>query len=55
MNGSATFASPVQLEHILKQRNAKYGFKARLSGIFSRAKGKLTGIVISVDEIDKVD
>ena len=55
MNGSATFASPVQLEHILKQRNAKYGFKARVSGIFSRTKGELTGIIVSVDEIDKED
>ena len=55
MNGSATFASTVQLEHALKQRNAKYGFKARLSGIFSRTKGELAGIIISVDEIDKED
>jgi uncharacterized protein len=55
MNGSADFASPVQLEQALKQRNAKYGLKARLSGIFSRTKGKLAGIIISVDETDKGD
>ena len=34
-NGKATFATPEQLEIVLKQRN-KNGLKARLSGIFSR-------------------
>ena len=53
MDGKAAFASPVQLEHALKLRNMKYGFKARLSGLFSRTKGKLTGIIISLDETDK--
>jgi uncharacterized protein len=55
MSGSATFATPVQLDHALKQRNAKYGFKAKLSGIFSRTKGELAGIIVSVDEMDKED
>jgi uncharacterized protein len=53
MDGKAAFASPVQLEQALKLRNMKYGFKARLSGLFSRTKGKLTGIIISLDETDK--
>jgi uncharacterized protein len=55
LNGNAAFASPVQLEHALKQRSMKYGFKARLSGLFSRTKGKLAGIIISLDGIDKED
>ena len=49
LNGIATFATPEQLEHALKQRNKKYGFKARLSGLFSRTKGNLIGIIISFD------
>ena len=48
-NGKATFATPEQLEIALKQRNKKYGIKARLSGLFSRTKGDLIGIVISLD------
>ena len=35
--------------HVLKQRNKKYGLKARLSGIFSRTKGDLIGITICLD------
>ena len=49
LNGKATFATPEQLERALKQRNKKYGFKARLSGLFSRTKGDLIGIKISLD------
>jgi PPOX class probable F420-dependent enzyme len=49
LNGKATFATPKQLEHALKQRNKKYGFKAKLSVLFSRTKGDLIGIVISLD------
>jgi PPOX class probable F420-dependent enzyme len=49
LNGNATFATPEQLEIALKQRNKKYGLKARLSGIFSRTKGDLIGITISLD------
>ena len=48
-NGKATFATPEQLEIALKQRNKKYGLKARLSGLFSRTKGDLIGITISID------
>jgi PPOX class probable F420-dependent enzyme len=49
LNGNATFATPQELEVALKQRNKKYGFKARLSGLFSRTKGELVGIIISLD------
>ena len=49
LNGKATFTTPEQLERALKQRNKKYGFKARLSGLFSRTKGDLIGIKISLD------
>jgi len=48
-NGKGVFATPEELERALKQRNKKYGFKARLSGLFSRTKGKLVGIIISLD------
>jgi PPOX class probable F420-dependent enzyme len=49
LNGKAGFATPEQMEIALKQRNKKYGLKARLSGIFSRTKGDLIGITISLD------
>ena len=49
LNGKATFATSEQLEIALKQRNKKYGLKARLSGLFSRTKGDLIGITISID------
>jgi PPOX class probable F420-dependent enzyme len=48
-SGKATFATPEQLDIALKQRNKKYGLKARLSGIISRTKGDLIGIAISLD------
>ena len=49
LNGKATFATAEQLEIASKQRNKKYGLKARLSGPFSRTKGDLIGITISLD------
>ena len=49
LNGKGVLATPEELERALKHRNKKYGFKARLSGLFSRTKGKLVGIVISLD------
>jgi uncharacterized protein len=49
LNGKAVFAAQEELDQALKQRNKKYGFKARLSGLFSRTKGKLIGIIISLD------
>ena len=42
-------ATAEQLERALKQRNKKYGFKARLSGLFSRTKGDLIGFKVSLD------
>ena len=49
LDGKATFATSEQLEIALKQRNKKYGLKASLSGLFSRTKGDLIGIAISLD------
>jgi len=49
LNGRATFATAEQQEIALKQRNKKYGLKARLSGLFSRTKGDLIGIAISLE------
>ena len=49
LNGKAVFAAQEELDQALKQRNKKYGFKARISGLFSRTKGKLIGIIISLD------
>jgi PPOX class probable F420-dependent enzyme len=49
LDAKAIFATPEQLEIALKQRNKKYGLKARLSGLFSRTKGDLIGIMISLD------
>ena len=49
LDGKAIFATQEQLERALKQRNKKYGFKARLSGLFSRTKGELIGIIIFLD------
>ena len=49
LNGRATFATAEQQEIALKQRNKKYGLKARLSGLFSRTKGDLIGIAILLE------
>ena len=49
LDGKAIFATQEELERALKQRNKKYGFKARLSGLFSRTKGELIGIIIFLD------
>jgi PPOX class probable F420-dependent enzyme len=49
LNGKGVLATPEELERALKHRNKKYGFKARLSGLFSRTKGELVGIIISLD------
>jgi PPOX class probable F420-dependent enzyme len=49
LDGKASFATPEQLDIALKQRKKKYGLKAILAGLFSRTKGDLIGIVISVD------
>jgi len=49
LNGNGTFATPEQLKLALIQRDKKYGFMAKLSGLFSRTKGDLIGIRISLD------
>lgn len=47
-DGRADFANAHDLEYALESRKKKYGFKARLAGLFVRAKG-LVGIVIYLD------
>jgi PPOX class probable F420-dependent enzyme len=47
--GNAVLADSAQLERALNLRIKKYGFKARLSRLFSRTKGDLVGIIISLD------
>jgi PPOX class probable F420-dependent enzyme len=49
LNGNGTFATPEQLKLALIRRDKKYGFKAKLSGLFSRTKGDLIGIRITLD------
>ena len=48
-SGKAFLANQEELDIALNLRNKKYGFRARLAGIFSRTKGQLTGINISLD------
>lgn len=45
--GQARFTAPVEFERALQQRSKKYGFKAKLAGLFSSGKGELVGIAIS--------
>lgn len=44
----ARFATQEETERALQQRNKKYGFKAKLSGLFSASKGQMVAIVISL-------
>lgn len=44
----AQFATQQETERALQQRNKKYGFKAKLSGLFSASKGQLVAIAISL-------
>ena len=48
-SGKAFLANQEELDIALNLRDKKYGFRARLAGIFSRTKGQLTGINISLD------
>jgi PPOX class probable F420-dependent enzyme len=43
---SARFATPEEQETALRQRNKKYGIKAKLAGLFSSTKGDLIAITI---------
>jgi uncharacterized protein len=45
--GEARFTALEEFERALQQRSKKYGFKAKLAGLFSSGKGELVGIVIS--------
>jgi PPOX class probable F420-dependent enzyme len=45
---TARFATQEETERALQQRNSKYGFKAKLSGLLSASKGQLVAIVISL-------
>jgi uncharacterized protein len=45
--GQARFTAPEDFERALQQRSKKYGFKAKLAGLFSSGKGELVGIAIS--------
>jgi uncharacterized protein len=48
-HGKASIANREELDNALRLRNTKYGFRARLAGIFSRSKGELVGIIINLD------
>lgn len=48
-NGKAFLANQEELDNALSMRNKKYGFKAKLAGIFTSTKGQLIGINISLD------
>jgi PPOX class probable F420-dependent enzyme len=45
----ARFATPEETERAIEQRKKKYGFKAKLAGIFSSTRGELVAISISLD------
>jgi PPOX class probable F420-dependent enzyme len=47
VDAQARFAAPEEFERALQQRSKKYGFKAKLAGLFSSGKGELVGIAIS--------
>ena len=42
----ARFTTPEEFERAMEQRSKKYGFKAKLAGLFSSGKGELVGIAI---------
>jgi len=47
VDAQARFAAPEEFERAVQQRSKKYGFKAKLAGLFSSGKGELVGIAIS--------
>lgn len=49
VQGRARFLEKDELDRALKARNKKYGFQAKLAGLFSSTKGELVGISISLD------
>jgi PPOX class probable F420-dependent enzyme len=49
VEGRARFLDKEELDRALKARSKKYGFQARLAGLFSSTKGELVGISIALD------
>lgn len=49
VQGRARFLEKDELDRALKARSKKYGFQAKLAGLFSSTKGELMGISISLD------
>lgn len=49
VQGRARFLEKDELDRALKARSKKYGFQAKLAGLFSSTKGELVGISISLD------
>lgn len=47
VGAKARFATPEETERALKQRSKKYGFKAKIAGIFSFRGGDLLAISIA--------
>jgi len=47
--GKGRFLNKDELNGALKARNKKYGFQAKLAGLFSSTKGELVGISIALD------
>jgi len=50
VSAKAQRATPEETERALKQRSKKYGFKAKIAGIFSSGKGQLVAISITPGE-----
>lgn len=50
VSARAQLATPEERENALKQRSKKYGFKAKIAGIFSSGKGDLVAISIAPGE-----
>ncbi len=47
--GNAEFTSENETARALNLRNQKYGFLAKLVGIFTKSKGKFVGLLIKLD------
>lgn len=50
IRAKAWFATPEETEIALKQRSKKYGFKAKIAGLFSSGRGELVAISITPGE-----
>ncbi|MEO9364069.1 MAG: PPOX class F420-dependent oxidoreductase [Nitrososphaera sp.] len=47
VGAKARLATPEETETALKQRSKKYGFKAKIAGLFSSGRGELVAISIA--------